>query len=792
VNVLKDNIESCFKNLTGLRPFKFQVELAENLLNNNNVILQAPTGAGKTWASILPFLSALEYNYEFPKKMIYSLPMRVLANSLYKTVSENEFIKQKQMKVSLQTGEQPNDKYFLDGDITFTTIDQSLSSILSIPLGLSKRQANINAGAFIGTYIVFDEFHLLDPKKSLSTLFHLLKMMGKFSPFCLMTATLSNSLLKEFAKEVNAQIVSVEEHEILNIPSQRGKERIIQTIKGELSSDDVLREHISNSRSIVICNTVKKCQKLYLELEQLKKKDARLKNTELICIHSRFFGSDRKIIENQIVGNSGASGAFSKTSDVDAILISTQVIEVGIDISCSVLHTEISPINSLIQRIGRCARFESETGRVFIYNVESPLPYEKILVEDTFHELHKYDNQNIDFLLSQKIIDAVLSNREIEELGSIRAGNRKKEIQTVWETVNKADAHKLIREIDSISIVILDEVDDNTDPYIYESISIFKWSLIGFLKKIESDEWKIKAIRENNFIDESYSNFENTKYTLQEISPDDIIYESLVIVNNCFIKYDSKIGMNFIGEGNESSKIINIKSKKDLNLQITMDTYEEHIDYLILAYNNYFRGKLGYLLSKLNNYFNEDILFDSIVEFMIIMHDYGKLNDIWQKKAIEFQRKKTQIPIELVLAHTDFCPADDDIIKFPQHAGVGARISLLILPAFLKYNKEKTQIATLLAVVATSIMRHHSPLGVDVPEFNITSKHAKQITSQLFKKYFADDTFMKSQKENLCNLNRKKPLSQYLVNYENDTQIFLYFVLVRILRICDQKSFEFK
>ncbi len=74
--------------------------------------------------------------------------MRVLANSLYDTVSQNKFINQLGVKVTLQTGEQQKDPFLLDGDIIFTTIDQSLSAILSIPLGLSKRQANINAGTF--------------------------------------------------------------------------------------------------------------------------------------------------------------------------------------------------------------------------------------------------------------------------------------------------------------------------------------------------------------------------------------------------------------------------------------------------------------------------------------------------------------------------------------------------------------------------------------------------------------------------------------------------------------------
>ena len=46
-----------------------------------------------------------------------------------------------------------------------------MSSFLCFPLSLSHGQANINAGALVGSYLVFDEFHLLDKNRSMATLF---------------------------------------------------------------------------------------------------------------------------------------------------------------------------------------------------------------------------------------------------------------------------------------------------------------------------------------------------------------------------------------------------------------------------------------------------------------------------------------------------------------------------------------------------------------------------------------------------------------------------------------------
>ncbi|MDD4635759.1 MAG: DEAD/DEAH box helicase, partial [Dehalococcoidales bacterium] len=62
---------------------RFQLEPAELLLAGHNVILRAPTGSGKTNAALFPFLLSRKRRLDFPNKMIYCVPMRVLARSFY-------------------------------------------------------------------------------------------------------------------------------------------------------------------------------------------------------------------------------------------------------------------------------------------------------------------------------------------------------------------------------------------------------------------------------------------------------------------------------------------------------------------------------------------------------------------------------------------------------------------------------------------------------------------------------------------------------------------------------------
>ena len=184
-------MENFLEKIINNKPYRYQLEVANKLLSGKNVILSVPTGAGKTWAAIAPFLYAQKYpEIPFPRKMIYSSPLRTLTNSIYEDVLKSEFVNE----AAIQTGEFNDDIYF-DKDIVFSTIDQTLSNFLCFPLPLSQAQANINAGALIGSYLVFDEFHLLDPKRSMPTTIGMLKMLGNLTRCCIMTATLESKCM---------------------------------------------------------------------------------------------------------------------------------------------------------------------------------------------------------------------------------------------------------------------------------------------------------------------------------------------------------------------------------------------------------------------------------------------------------------------------------------------------------------------------------------------------------------------------------------------------------------------
>ena len=310
-----------FQTMFEFIPFAFQRKVAQHLLSGRNVILQAPTGAGKTKAALFPFLLAQQENIPFPRKLLYTTPMRVLARNFHTDFKESPIGEQEIFKAEIQTGENQDDRQFRS-DLIFTTIDQVLSSFLNIPYALGKRQGNVNAGAVVGAYLVFDEFHLFDPDTSLGTVIEMLKMLNGITPFLLMTATFSEPLLKHLSEYLNAEVVPVTETELKQIPSQQGKQREYQVIDQTLlgNTDAIIAQH--QQRSTVICNTVARAQDMY---QSLRNNPGRDTGTEVLLLHSRFLKKDRKTKEDTI------RKRFKRDAGLDnVILVATQVIEVGL------------------------------------------------------------------------------------------------------------------------------------------------------------------------------------------------------------------------------------------------------------------------------------------------------------------------------------------------------------------------------------------------------------------------------------------------------------------------------
>ncbi len=538
-------------------------------------------------------------------------------------------------------------------------------------------------------------------------------------------------------------------------------------------------------KSIVICNTVDRCISLYRKLKVMV--DA---NIEVICIHSRFFHRHRKRKEQLI------TELFGQSSSQHAILISTQVIEVGLDISCDVMHSEISSINSFLQRIGRCSRWKG-SGKVIVYDVceEKYLPYAKELSKNTLEVLTRHNGEEMSFTLSQKLIEEVLGEEENNIFNSLSDASvlTMDSIRDAWMTGGKDKTRDLIRNIDSISVVIL-PADTRTDSlYQFEAISMNRYSLkkklTGRLSEVEGEILDLVFS-----LEESNMDFEEDKF-LFPIAPENVLNYTIVALNSEYVGYNEEHGLDFTDSG--KSRSLKLPKQSIPIYTIYRDTYEEHIQWM-LAYLKNETSHL-YILNRLEGNKYSGFSLNSLLRYVFIFHDYGKMDIKWQKFANDYQREKFKMKSkqwrDCLLAHTDYDPnnqEDKDIEKRsgkrPHHAGVGAYVTKEVLPYIFRWNKTE-EARSLWEISITTISRHHNAYSETSPDYTVGEKGITLIVSLLSQEGINVSDEIAQNK--VLRTGRKDILGSFQVKFNEPIEAFTYFIFTRMLRLCDQRSFTY-
>lgn len=123
--------------------------------------------------------------------------------------------------------------------------------------------------------------------------------------------------------------------------------------------------------TLIVVNRVDSAVEVYATL----KKDKRLKDTDIRLVHSRFRPHERSHWRREFL-NCAACGP-----NTNRIIVATQVVEAGVDMSAAVLLTDLAPWSSLVQRFGRAARWGGVAQLLVLdrqlKDDKSAAPYEK-------------------------------------------------------------------------------------------------------------------------------------------------------------------------------------------------------------------------------------------------------------------------------------------------------------------------------------------------------------------------------------------------------------------------------
>lgn len=430
-----NSFDQMFGTAAGSPPFPYQVKLATD--QELPQLLEAPTGAGKTAAAILGWLwrrrfAALEVREATPRRLVYCLPMRVLveqtATSAREWLSSLGLVEDMGVYI-LMGGEETEDwaMYPERDAILIGTQDMLLSRALNRGYAAPRARWPIEFGLLHSDCLwVFDEVQLmgsgLATTAQLDAFAEKLWQPAKPSRFLWMSATLGASILRTRDREdwgMSSDEPLRLEREDYGQPEIKRRiraEKTLQLVKSRPKAAKILETHPRGRVSLLILNTVPVARNVYEDIEREKAKPAgkskpKKPQPEVCLLHSRFRPMDRERRMERLLAflnkMDKTTGAVPDSEGL--IVVSTQVVEAGFDLSSARLWSEIAPWPSVIQRLGRLNREGAQPDASASFWMPKADDTNKGDASPNAKRIGPYEKKAID--ASRKLLEAVLKEQ---------------------------------------------------------------------------------------------------------------------------------------------------------------------------------------------------------------------------------------------------------------------------------------------------------------------------------------------------------------------------------------------
>lgn len=346
-------------------------QLVEEHWQDDLLLVRAPTGSGKTDASLL--WASLQIKNKRAGRLVIAMPTRFTSNALAINIAENLsntglyhssawFTKfQDQVEkgvIKKQKAERVHEfARLLETPVTVCTIDHLLTS-----LTLTREDQHLITFNLANSCLVIDEADFYDDFTQANILVLLEVLRYWKVPVLLMSASLPESVISEY------QNIGYHVNQIIEDKSDEVRDRFkIQEIRNyseTVDIEDLLKLVADKGTGIIYVNTVNKAISLYQWFNEYNRKTAR--QVKVILYHSRFTESDKLKKEEDLINALGKAAWANEKAQ--GIAIMTQIGEMSINISADIMISEACPIDRLIQRTGRMCRFNKKTGTLYIIN----------------------------------------------------------------------------------------------------------------------------------------------------------------------------------------------------------------------------------------------------------------------------------------------------------------------------------------------------------------------------------------------------------------------------------------
>lgn len=455
----------------GVAPYPYQQRLADEGLPD---LLRVPTGAGKTAAAVLPWLYRRcahpdpIVRAETPHRLVFVLPQRALVEQTLGAVQA--WLTQSGLddRVGLHVlmgGAERDDRWQREPGreaILIGTQDMVLSRLLLRGYGEGRSLWPVSFGLLhSGTQFVFDELQLMGPGLPTSLqLDGLRRALGPAirSRTMWMSATVDPARLRTFDHRGPDSVVELADADRVGaLVTRLAASRVVRRAPVDAAAKEkdyfselanhAITQHQPGTRTLVVVNTVDRALGVFRALEK------RAPGPTTVLLHSRFRPGDRREHLDAALAEPDAAGT---------IVVTTQVLEAGVDTTSRVLITETAPWSSIVQRAGRCNRAGEHSDGADLWWVDLPAklcpPYD---ADDLASS-----TEALDSLEGSAVTSTDLQNAEVAQTEPLHPVLRRRDLLDLIDTApdlagNELDVSRWIREDDVPAVsVAWRDVDD--------------------------------------------------------------------------------------------------------------------------------------------------------------------------------------------------------------------------------------------------------------------------------------------------------------------------------------------
>jgi len=460
-----------------------QVSRDIGVADESRYSLTLPTGGGKTLNALnatfrlrktaefdrepriiysLPFLSIIDQNYEVLSDVLKNADVEPSPDILLRHDHTSSGFAESEGE-RLNELSNPNRALLMtegwNSEIVTTTFVQFFESLVT--------NRNSNARRFhkmVNSIIILDEIQAVPVKYWDAIKEGLTTLTQEFNSYVIfLTAT--NPLIFEPGDEITELVESYEGY-------FEEFDRVTYEFEGETTLDELGQDVVERTKSepekdvMVVMNTVASSKELYEQISEQVGRETIYLSTNILPKHRQ--GRIESI----------------KESDEPLLVVTTQLVEAGVDIDIDIVYRDFAPLDSIVQTAGRCNREdEGEKGEIHVVKLKTDDGPQK------YYYQYVYDST---LLGATEDVVSEYDNVVTESEFNLRA------VESYFQKVNEFKDKDAEGVLEAMGQLNCDEVDASLIEQTYETVSVF----------IEYDKEASEAYKKMEDVYEEYEGYE--------------------------------------------------------------------------------------------------------------------------------------------------------------------------------------------------------------------------------------------------------------------------------------------